>query len=268
MPPQTLVATTGPTAVTPLAKLVVTSFPRIPLTTQFDLPDDCYGVQSDDVYLIDQHTSCLPSGWSPAETAFFSPGLICPEGYTSACHDNGGVSTITTVTCCPQRGDVALQCVVEPTELASSLSNYYCRWEAPAAGFTTDVTKSPNGKTITEHVTLKSPDALNGYGVRMVYQSTDKLTTGMTGTPTANETSEATFAKSTASSSASSSATSVSGSSNTAISTTAVVVIALSHSHPYRLLTAFHMRACKVQRGIRCRLHRYHRAPFLILLAS
>ncbi|KAK3355404.1 hypothetical protein B0H65DRAFT_413955 [Neurospora tetraspora] len=256
MPPQTLVPTMVPTAVTPLAKLVVTSFPRVPLTTKFDLPDDCYGVQSDDVYLMDQHTSCLPSGWSPAETAFFSPGLICPEGYTSACHDNGGVSTITTVTCCPQRGDVALQCVVEPTQLASSLSNYNCRWEAPAAGFTTDVTKSPNGKTITEHVTLKSPDAFHGYGVRMVYQSTDKLTTGTTGTRTANGTSAATSAKTTASASPSSS--SVPAASNSTISTTAVVIIALSHRHPYRLRTVCHMRACKAQCGIRCRLHRHH----------
>ncbi|WPJ58734.1 hypothetical protein SMAC4_13107 [Sordaria macrospora] len=226
MPPPTSVPTP---AVTPAARLVVTSFNHVPLTTTFSPPGECFGVSSSDVYLIDQQTSCLPSGWSSAETAFFSPGLVCPNGYMSACHDNGGVSTITTVTCCPQRGPtVWLSCVAEPTKLASSLKDYMCAWTAPAAGYSTDVTRSPNGKTVTTSETLKSPDAIYAYGVRMVYQSTDKSTTGTavtTGTKTTNGTSAATSAM--ASTKTSASPSSVSGSSNSTVSTTAVVIIAV-----------------------------------------
>ncbi|KAK3395468.1 hypothetical protein B0T20DRAFT_338252, partial [Sordaria brevicollis] len=231
MPPPTLAPMP---AITPVAKLVVSSFATIPLTTTFSPPGECFGVSSDGVYLIDQQTSCLPSGWSPAETAFFSPGWVCPNGYSAACHDNGGVSTITTITCCPERGNVTLQCVAEPTKLPSSLSNYMCQWEAPVTGFPTTITKSPNGKTITTSQTLQSPDVIHAYGVRMVYQASDKSTTGTaskTGTPSGSSgTSAATSAKTAISASASASPSSSSsassagsGPSNPTISTTAVV---------------------------------------------
>ncbi|KAK1773150.1 hypothetical protein QBC45DRAFT_340535 [Copromyces sp. CBS 386.78] len=269
MPPPSSVPTP---AVTPPARLVVTSFNHVPLTTMFSPPGECFGVSSSDVYLIDQQTSCLPSGWSSAETAFFSPGLVCPNGYMSACHDTGGVSTITTVTCCPQRGPtVWLSCVAEPSTLASSLKDYMCVWTAPAAGYSTDVTRSPNGKTVTTSETLKSPDAIHAYGVRMVYQSTDTLPTGTaatTGTTTASGTSAATSANTSTKTSASSSSSSVPGSSSSTISTTAVVIIAVCITVPSRLRTVCHMRACKAQCGIRCRLHRLQLVPFLILLAS
>lgn len=226
MPPPT----SAPTPViTPLARLVVTSFNRVPLTTTFSPPGECFGVSSaSDIYLIDQQTTCLPSGWSPAETAFFSPGLVCPNGYMSACHDTGGVSTITTVTCCPQRGPtVWLSCVPEPTKLASSLKDYNCVWTAPEAGYTTGVTKSPNGKTITTTEVIKSPDAIYAYGVRMVRQSTDMLPTGTAsanGTKPSNGTSIATSTKTNPSSSHSSAP---GASNNSTISTTAVAIIAV-----------------------------------------
>ena len=50
------------------------------------------------------NSNCFPPGWSPSSTAFFSPGLVCPQGYTTACSSvttvDGGAKE-TRATCCP-----------------------------------------------------------------------------------------------------------------------------------------------------------------------
>jgi hypothetical protein len=84
------------------------SFDKVPLTTEFTPPGTwCTGVYSSaaaetgkywPVYAND--ASCMPSDYSitTAGDFFYSPGISCPSGYRTACFDNAGVSTITTVT--------------------------------------------------------------------------------------------------------------------------------------------------------------------------
>ncbi|KAL2147478.1 hypothetical protein VTI28DRAFT_9378 [Corynascus sepedonium] len=175
-------STSSPTSTrTPL---VITSFPSIPLTTTFTPPGtDCGGIYlpSDlPVYIIDNEPSCLPSRFSTSDSSFFySPGIACPSGYWTACHDTAGVSSITTVTCCPTYGDISLSCVPRPHLLSEVWETLFCTWEAPpgTAGTVITVTESANGgrtSTVTEQVF--SPGGVNAYGVRMVYEATDLQT--------------------------------------------------------------------------------------------
>jgi hypothetical protein len=117
----------------------------------------------------------MPPGFSTSNSAFFySPGIACPSGYWTACHDTTGVSTITTVTCCPTYRDITLSCVPNPLSLSEVWESLFCTWIAPrSTGTVVTVTKSVDGRTstVTERVTW--PGGINAYGVRMVYESTD-----------------------------------------------------------------------------------------------
>jgi hypothetical protein len=168
------------------AQVVITSFPVVPLTTTFTPPADCSGfyAPSDDVFMVDPMTSCLPSGLRLASTAYFSPGVICPSGYVEACHDTKGVSTITTVTCCPVRGEVSLSCV-DTASLAGVFSTLFCSWIAPSTTSIPVTLSSNGGTTSTSLVTFASPAGFNAYGVRMVYESSD-LAALSTSTPKSN----------------------------------------------------------------------------------
>jgi hypothetical protein len=48
-------------------------------------------------------SDCFPSGWEPATTAYFSPG-VCPQGYGIACSSYNSIDTLTETiaTCCPK----------------------------------------------------------------------------------------------------------------------------------------------------------------------
>lgn len=151
----------------------ISSFSSNPLTTTFTRDDDCSGIhRSGFVSGVDIETSCLPDGFDPEPTAFFSPGLECPAGYVNACHDHTGVESITTITCCPKVEDNTLSCVTAST-LEGEFANFFCTWIAPKAETWMPITLSENGVTSTDKATFKSPDGLNAYGVRMVYQSSD-----------------------------------------------------------------------------------------------
>jgi hypothetical protein len=174
-------STSTTTAVSKTSKtaLVITSFPSVPLTTTFTRPSsDCgalYSPRRPPLYIIDNEPSCLPPGFSTSNSAFFySPGIACPSGYWTACHDTTGVSSITTVTCCPTYRDITLSCVPNPLSLSEVWESLFCTWIAPrSTGTEVIVTKSVDGRTstVTERVTW--PGGINAYGVRMVYQSTD-----------------------------------------------------------------------------------------------
>ncbi|KAH8658095.1 hypothetical protein BX600DRAFT_63225 [Xylariales sp. PMI_506] len=82
-----------------------------PLTTTFTPPASCtndftnyYQMWTGDLGVFDiagpyTTESCFPSGYNPARSEYYSPG-ICPAGYKTACSsvDTNGV---TAVTCCP-----------------------------------------------------------------------------------------------------------------------------------------------------------------------
>ncbi|KAK3382537.1 hypothetical protein B0T24DRAFT_17520 [Lasiosphaeria ovina] len=155
----------------------ITSFPTVPLTTTFTPPPLCSGVylpQDRNILMVDQEASCLPSGFKSQETSFFSPGIDCPQGYWSACHDTTGVASITTVTCCPFRGDISLACVT-PSTLGGRWASLFCTWIAPDGNGTTIsyTGSSADDKTSTVPLAMTSPDGINAFGVRMVFQSTD-----------------------------------------------------------------------------------------------
>ncbi|UNI13898.1 hypothetical protein JDV02_000593 [Purpureocillium takamizusanense] len=162
----------------------ITSFPRNPLTKSFSRPKDCTGVsKSTFLAMMDLSSTCLPPGLKTESDAYFSPGIACPSGYVSACHDNNGVASLTTVTCCPTLNrEVSLSCVDDRT-LQGVWKTLFCTWIAPKTKTTLPVTLSQNGVTSTENMEFSSPDGVNAFGIRMVYQKTD------TDTPTATTTS-------------------------------------------------------------------------------
>lgn len=165
-----------------MATAVVTSFASNPLTTPFTRPDICSGIhRSGFLSVVDIDTTCLPDGFDPEPTAYFSPGLECPAGYVSACHDHTGVESITTVTCCPVVEDVTLSCVTAST-LKDEWEDLFCTWIAPKDGTELPITLSDDGVTSTDKVGFESPGGLNAYGVRMVYQSSDLESTTKTKT--------------------------------------------------------------------------------------
>ncbi|KAK3292694.1 uncharacterized protein B0H64DRAFT_235117 [Chaetomium fimeti] len=162
--------------------LVITSFPTIPLTTTFTRGTDCGGIYTPyrpAVFIIDNELSCLPSSFSTSDSSFFySPGIACPSGYWTACHDTTGVSSITTVTCCPTYADISLTCAPSPLSLTEAWESIFCTWVAPRSpGTVITVTKSADGgRTSTVNAGLTFPGGLNAYGVRMVYQASDMET--------------------------------------------------------------------------------------------
>ncbi|EAQ85080.1 hypothetical protein CHGG_09094 [Chaetomium globosum CBS 148.51] len=170
----------APAATTTRTPLVITSFPSIPLTTTFTPPSaGCGGIYSPpqpNVLIIDHSPSCLPPSFSTSDSSFFySPGIACPSGYWTACHDTTGVSSITTVTCCPTYGDISLSCVPRPTSLSSVWETLFCTWQAPQSpGTVVAVTMSAdNDRTSTVNQAVTFPGGVNAYGVRMVYESSD-----------------------------------------------------------------------------------------------
>jgi hypothetical protein len=169
-----LATTTSPTP------LVITAFPTIPLTTTFTRPNEgCGGIYLPDdppLFMIDDRPSCLPSRFSTSDSSFFySPGIACPSGYWTACYDTTGVSSITTVTCCPTYGDIKLSCVADPLSLSSVWETLFCTWIAPETG-TVITTTERRGKTSVGTAQVTAPGGINAYGVRMVYESTDLYT--------------------------------------------------------------------------------------------
>lgn len=180
----------------------ITSFARNPLTTTFtpNAPGCGTGLSWDarNVAVADTELSCMPSGFSTAEYSFFSPGYICPLGYASACHDNAGVSSVTTVTCCPSRSGIQMTCN-DRMAISGAWSNYHCTWAVPVVqqgGTLIEMTSSDGGSTVTKKELFPVGGGVNAFGVRMVYQSGDlpsslsslaSQTSSSTGTPGGNE---------------------------------------------------------------------------------
>jgi hypothetical protein len=167
---------------------VITDFPPVPLNNSFVPPNDCSGLYlSNGLFVIDASTSCLPPLFNEKATAYYSPGLDCPSGYATGCYDTEGVKSITTVTCCPVRGEVTMTCQTNPTNLEGIFSTMFCTWAPPdkATRFF-KITASSGGTTSISTATFVSPGGFNALGVRMVHESSDFATTteGKTKNPT------------------------------------------------------------------------------------
>ncbi|KAF3807409.1 hypothetical protein GCG54_00008867 [Colletotrichum gloeosporioides] len=176
----TATSSSSSTATSTYSSVVVTSFPFNPLTTQFVAPTYCSGIYNGAVYMVDPQENCLPTSHSKDETAYYSPGYVCPEGYMTARVDNKGVHSITTVTCCPYRSDIILS-AVDPATLSGQWIGLFCTWIAPE-GTRIDIVHTADTSTWIEQEYVTSPGGVNAFGVRMVYQSTDVASATVTAT--------------------------------------------------------------------------------------
>lgn len=172
------------------SSIVVTSFPFNPLTTQFAAPTYCDAIYNGNIFMVDPQEDCLPPSHPKQETAFYSPGYVCPKGYMTAKIDNKGARSITTVTCCPYRSDIILS-AVDPATLAGQWAGLFCTWIAPD-GTRIDIVHTAGTRTWIQQEYVTSPGGVNAYGVRMVYQSTD-LESAIEPTASANNTGNTTI---------------------------------------------------------------------------
>ncbi|PSR81526.1 hypothetical protein BD289DRAFT_36277 [Coniella lustricola] len=146
-----------------------------PLTTTFVPPAACSGIQWDDtsaMWVVNEFDSstCLPTGFMLSEASYFSPGLVCPSGYYTACEV--AAASTTTVTCCPVVSGLSLTCKQTISEL--NWSSQWCTWSA-GPDDTTTITATSNATTL--NVGFSSADGINAWAVRLVYQASDLVTT-------------------------------------------------------------------------------------------
>uniref|UniRef100_L2FC81 Transmembrane alpha-helix domain-containing protein n=1 Tax=Colletotrichum fructicola (strain Nara gc5) TaxID=1213859 RepID=L2FC81_COLFN len=162
----TATSSSSSTATSTYSSVVVTSFPFNPLTTQFVAPTYCSGIYNGAVYMVDPQENCLPTSHSKDETAYYSPGYVCPEGYMTA-----------------RRYHPLL----------------FCTWIAPE-GTRIDIVHTADTSTWIEQEYVTSPGGVNAFGVRMVYQSTDIASATATATVSATSTGNVTAPQETSSS--------------------------------------------------------------------
>ncbi|KAF2117906.1 hypothetical protein BDV96DRAFT_571110 [Lophiotrema nucula] len=150
-------------------------------------------------------SDCLPPGYLPYSTAFYSPAQ-CPSGYTPAVqivNTLAGSLVETTQTCCPTGHNFKAQ----PTSNAlfqdsPYLTTFLCTSIADHTEVASTVTRSSAGTLYETSYTWKKFDGtrgFNAYGVVVRFQSTDFQTTAtstfattlsltpVTGTPSSSQ---------------------------------------------------------------------------------
>ncbi|KAF2496895.1 hypothetical protein BU16DRAFT_343304 [Lophium mytilinum] len=166
------------------------------------------------------YSSCLPTSFTPTSSFYYSPGLYCPEGYSTACSSTYGSETI--VTCCP----TSFSCGGDGPFGYSWESTLGCTSAVSSSGLHTVLVA-----TGTE-VHPEGPGAgVNAYSVQNRFQASDLITSTSssssssssstsTPTPSANTATVTITSTSTSSSSTSSSSTSSSSTSSSSTSST------------------------------------------------
>ena len=197
-----------------------------PFPTDYAIPSDCDNISSNSIAGFDFKSSCLPEDFDGDPTAYYSPGTVCPGGYTARedCTRTGGATT--TVTCCPVRGDIELWCVSDPGSLEGPWESMYCTWSAGDEATVLLVTSDSS----TMGVTMSGGQGINAYGLKMVYESSDLETSTSTPSETSEPTTEAaatTGPSETAAEQSASSTTSASTDDDGGLSTAAITAIAV-----------------------------------------
>lgn len=141
-----------------------------PFPTDFFVPSDCSGISAGGILAIDVKPTCLPENFNPDPNAYYSPGTGCPSGYTAQDSCTRSSGSTTTITCCPKRGDLTLQCVDDPQTLEGEYEHMFCTW---SAGDQEMVLFATDGNVEVSAVTMSGHEAINAYGLRMVYEPTD-----------------------------------------------------------------------------------------------
>ncbi|KAH8659527.1 hypothetical protein BGZ61DRAFT_433308 [Ilyonectria robusta] len=174
----------------PTSSTSTSTFPYNPLqTSDFNPPSSCRGIYLDtsghgsiDILTIGNDPLCLPKNFNAASTAFYSPGTACPTDYTAQpqCSRSDGVRAITTVTCCPVRGDMTLTCIEDTLVRQDRWALQFCTWMAdltsthPKTVVDVTVSESAGASPTTTVWTLYGEEGgVNAYGIRYVYQASD-----------------------------------------------------------------------------------------------
>lgn len=150
-----------------------------PFPTDFIVPSDCSGIWAGGVLAIDVKPTCLPRNFNPDHNAYYSPGTSCPSGYTAQDSCTRSSGSTSTITCCPKRGDLTLQCVDDPKALEGEYEHMFCTW---SAGDHETVLYATDGDGDVSAVTMSGREGINAYGLRMVYEPTDIVTSAESAT--------------------------------------------------------------------------------------
>ncbi|KAJ5974942.1 hypothetical protein N7481_008649 [Penicillium waksmanii] len=170
----------------------VTAVP-LPLTTTFTPPEGC----TSELWVLqgrwngnftqyinfgpDNTAKCMPSGWTTQ--SYFSPGLACPEGYSTGRNFVAGGET--RATCCPVYTGNNWEFVQRVTD------DNWRPWhsiEACYYNYTTDVSNLVLTQTNLEITSTGTQvadmtggvDGINAYGVQLRWRATDLTTAAPT----------------------------------------------------------------------------------------
>ncbi|KAF2120936.1 hypothetical protein BDV96DRAFT_281307 [Lophiotrema nucula] len=155
----------------------------VALTTKFSPPPQCtdmwqitydaehtYGLLGGSGY-----SSCLPPSFVPTSTFYYSPGLQCPEGYSTAAKslNSIGTETETVLTCCPTGYSTR------------TISNEMFPWE-PTLGCTSACssryTETEIGSSTIKNIVCDVGGGNHAYSVQLRFRAED-LVTATSSTP-------------------------------------------------------------------------------------
>jgi hypothetical protein len=215
----------------------------LPLTTTFTPSTDCYANWWHNVggwdFVVDPLNlgPCLPH--SVTASTYFSPGLICPAGFRTACTGStvmNGVP-VSTATCCPVFSDFALTCTttdIEPDFDTTFGCTYSMQTSTTVTGIGVDWTGTLSSTTTG---ILDPGNKLYGPSVLLVWQEKDlslitpsastSILSPITGTASGSVTTSATGTMTTSTLSAASSTASGGGLSTRAKAGIGIGVVAI-----------------------------------------
>ncbi|ORX94324.1 hypothetical protein BCR34DRAFT_594448 [Clohesyomyces aquaticus] len=146
------------------------------LTTTFTPPSQC----TTDVWYVgefllggENYSTCLPTSFKPASDFFYSPGLHCPYGYTTACTRSTDGTSVAT--CCPNRLLLVLD------------SGLHFKMPVSTRMITALEPSKP-----AETLICDAAGGVNAYSVQLRFQASDLVTTTFTPSETSAATSRPT----------------------------------------------------------------------------
>ncbi|KAF2680103.1 hypothetical protein K458DRAFT_421909 [Lentithecium fluviatile CBS 122367] len=120
-------------------------------------------------------SACLPSGYNPALTAYFSPGR-CPSGYTAATSTVARVASITETAqiCCPTGVSLGAEFRTAPRLDYPWMDTLICGMEYTENKVLTVTISEPGGIPSKAPISIKSKGgAVFAYGIQVKFQEGD-----------------------------------------------------------------------------------------------
>lgn len=161
----------------------------VALTTIFTPPAACLSQlywSYDGALQLGDGTTCLPPGPGPTPSAYFSPGIYCPESWTVACSSEVvlGAVTETRAQCCPRADKIesfsfsSFTCnTVNPADPSSGKSYYSTLGCTMALGTMAEQgyvsVVATGGTPYTTTVSFATDGGVNAYSVQIAWQASD-----------------------------------------------------------------------------------------------